>query len=175
MQLVNGYIASSGQPTCKGVAEDDYFVVDIRLRGAVLGVARIHDTGSEPHSAVRMWLKGKPRRDVVRKLAEPAKAGAILPAGCLPEGVGEGWGGMAVMDRPEEITVDNLNDAFVDWVTKVEDQLAGVVGWRAGNGRRYAVAPPGPGWSGSALWASRRPAGASTRQLPSPGRLLQDG
>ena len=65
LQLVNGQVHATGQPTCKGM-EDGYFVVDWRLGSAVLGVALVNDTGGTPHSAVRLWLKGQPRRDMVR-------------------------------------------------------------------------------------------------------------
>ena len=84
LQLVGGCIMATGQATCKGV-EDDYFVVDKRLRNSVVGVACIHDTGSKPHTAVRLWLRGNPRRDLVRSLVAPKKADACLPLGCLPE------------------------------------------------------------------------------------------
>ena len=77
LRLVGGSIRSTGQPTCKGV-EDDYFVVDARLGAAIIGVACVHDTGSKPHSGVRMWIKGRPRRDMVRPLVAPARAEARL-------------------------------------------------------------------------------------------------
>jgi hypothetical protein len=90
LQLVNGSLHATGQPTCKG-AEDDYFVVGRRLHGAVLGVAIINDTGARPHSAVRLWLKGSPRQDMVRTLVTPKKAEANLPQGCLPEQADHDW------------------------------------------------------------------------------------
>ncbi|CAK0833333.1 unnamed protein product, partial [Prorocentrum cordatum] len=74
LRLAGGAIVSTGLATCKGAAEDDHFVVDARLRGAIVGVALVHDAGSRPRSAVRIWVKGRPRRDVVRSLAAPAKA-----------------------------------------------------------------------------------------------------
>ena len=55
--LVGGHIVATNAATCKG-AEDDYFVVDLRLKSAVLGIALVNDTGAGPHSAVRLWVRG---------------------------------------------------------------------------------------------------------------------
>ncbi len=70
ISLVKGHLVCTRSATCRAV-EDDYFVVDRRLRRAVVGVALVHDTGAKPHFAVRMWLKGKPRRDTSRVMRAP--------------------------------------------------------------------------------------------------------
>ena len=128
LHLVDGFIVSTGRPTCKGVTENDYFVVDTRLRGAVVGVAGIHDTGSEPHTAVRMWLKRRPRRDNIRTVLAPKKAEAFLPLGCLPRSAEEGWGDLADLSEPHLLCKHNLNVSFKSWVCRVEDQLADIAG-----------------------------------------------
>eukprot|EP00969_Alexandrium_andersonii_P348178 15395888-Alexandrium_andersonii.AAC.1 len=129
LALVRGAIVATGQATCKGAAEDDYFVVDARLRGAVVGVALVNDTGSRPHSAVRLWLKGRPRADTVRVLVAPARAEAVLPQGCLPQNAGDGWGALAELDCLKEASREDLNRDYVAWVTKVEEQLSDVAGF----------------------------------------------
>ncbi len=75
LQLVDCQAHVTGQPTCKS-AEDDYFAAHRRLGTAILGVALINDTGGKPHSAVRLWIKGRPRRDAVRVQLAPRKAEA---------------------------------------------------------------------------------------------------
>ena len=143
LRLVGGAIVSTGQPTCKGV-EDDYFVVDTRLRSAVIGVALVHDTGSEPHSAVRMWLKGRPRRDMLRSLAAPAKAEAFLPQGCLPQSADDGWDDVVDMGRPDLFNAENLNKSFVKWMGRVEDQIADVAGLTSRERVAFCTRSDGP-------------------------------
>ena len=72
LQLVGGQIHASNQPTCNQ-NEYDFFVADKRLSSLVLGVALVNDTGSKPHSAIRLWLQGKPRSHSVLVLAQPLK------------------------------------------------------------------------------------------------------
>ena len=93
LRLVEGKIRSSGVATCKG-NELDHFVVAARINHAVLAVARITDTGSGPHSAVRMYIKGQLRKDLVRVVVTPPKADAVQHLGaiiCTPLRVGTLW------------------------------------------------------------------------------------
>ena len=144
LRLVGGSIVSTGLATCKGAAEDDYFVIDARLRGAIVGVALIHDTGSRPHSAVRIWVKGRPRRDMVRSLAAPAKAEAFLPHGCLPSDAGEGWDDIAAHSHPGDFTPELLDQGFTAWITKVERQIAGVAGFSLKERSKFCTRAGGP-------------------------------
>ena len=89
-----GRIRSTGRPTC-GNKEYDFFVVGVRLDPAVAGVALVTDTGAEPHSVVRLWLRAAPRRDTVRVLVSPPRAAAVPPLGCFPQAAAEGWDGIA--------------------------------------------------------------------------------
>eukprot|EP00972_Heterocapsa_arctica_P007426 1085331-Heterocapsa_arctica.AAC.1 len=133
LDLVGGHLANVGQPTCrgKGTSEVDYFVVDARLRGAIVGVACIHDTGSWPHSAIRMWLNGRPRVDMLRTMVAPAKADALLPQGCLPHSASEGWDDIASWNDPASRTMENLNQSFEAWMEKTEGQIADIAGLEA--------------------------------------------
>ncbi len=169
LRLVQGAIISTGQATCKD-AELDYFVVDKRLKDSVLGVARIHDTGSKPHSAARMWLKGNPRRDKVRTLVAPRKAEADIPAGCLPQAACEGWDSIAdlsgtaaqsVYREPETETTgtkrystacfggrtrsakDILDSSFCQWLDRVEDSIADIHGWEGKDKTSFCVRSEG--------------------------------
>ena len=94
LQLVNGRVHAPDQPTCNAQIHG-YFVVDSRLQQSVLGVALVIDTGARPHSAVRFWMRGKPRRHMVRVLAQPYKARPLPPQGCLPENASKGFEGIA--------------------------------------------------------------------------------
>ena len=143
LQLVQGVVISSGQATCKGV-EDDYFVVDKRLKDSVVGVAGIHDTGSRPHSAVRMWMKGNPRREMVRSLSAPKKAEAAIPSGCLPREAGEGWADIADLARPAGFCKDMLERSYCTWVGKVESLIADMHGWDCKQRQQFCVRAGGP-------------------------------
>ena len=108
----------------------DYFVTDKRLDASVLGVALIHDTGARPHSALRLWLKGRPHNDMVRMLQAPRKADAVLPPSCLPERAHQQWDEMIATIR-ESGTEDSgdrsraeLDEAYLKWIGRVEEQIA---------------------------------------------------
>ena len=117
LHLVDGVVKCSGSATCKSV-EDDFFVVDRRLDQAVEAVAVVSDTGAGPHSAVRLWLRGDARKDVVRKMVLPAKPEPIPPRGCLPADAHDGWEDIEIPDCA------SLDARFADWLTRVEGQLA---------------------------------------------------
>ena len=89
LNLVKGCVQAPSRPTC-GLKEYDFFVIDARLRPAVVGVSLVCDTGAKPHSAVRLWLRRKPRRHMVRVLRPPRKANPLLPRGCLNSDAGKG-------------------------------------------------------------------------------------
>ncbi len=97
LQLVNGQAYAAGQPTRKSV-EDDYFFADRRLSSSALGVALVNDAECKPRSAVRLWLKGRPRRDAVRELKAPSKGEAQLPSGREPLHAGQVWKRIADCD-----------------------------------------------------------------------------
>ena len=84
LDLVQGCIVVPGGPTC-GKETYDYFVVSKGLRPAVLGAAVVDDGGFHPHSPTRLFLKGKPRKEVTRVLVAPRKFPAETPAGCLQD------------------------------------------------------------------------------------------
>ena len=110
LRLVGGVVHASNQSTCNE-QEYDYFVVDSRLNRAVLGVAIVIDTGAKPHSAVRLWLQGKPRSHSVRVLAHPAKVSASPPQGCLPRNSTLGFEGIAQTADADQAEVKDLDSS----------------------------------------------------------------
>ena len=78
LRLVGGVIKATGQATCKSI-EDDFFVVDRKLDQAVEAAAIVRDTGAKPHSAVRLWIRGSARKDLVRTSVQPPKPEATPP------------------------------------------------------------------------------------------------
>ena len=81
LDVVHGKIAAPEAPTC-GHNTFDYFVVCRKLAGAVVAVAIVDDAGLHPHSPSRLFVKGRPRNEMVRVLVHPRKIPAILPSGC---------------------------------------------------------------------------------------------
>ena len=125
LSLVQGVIAATKAPTCRG-KEDDYWVVCAKLGGATFDPALVRDTAVGPHSAVRLWLQGKPRSNMVRAVRTPLRAPPDLPLSCdvrddtqwdrVFEGVGC------------HTTSDELSSHFKQLVSGIERQVANHLG-----------------------------------------------
>ena len=87
LDLVGGVIVEPGRATC-GRRTYDYFVIARGLQRAVRGIAVVTDAGLHPHSPVRLYLQGKPRRLLARTLVHPHKFPADF-ASWLPAGPGQ--------------------------------------------------------------------------------------
>jgi len=124
--LVGGHIVATTAATCKGA--EDHFVVDVRLKSAVVGIALVNDTGAGPHSAVRMWVRGRPRDDMVRSVKSPPEARPCMPLGCLPQFSTQDWESVIDVKHPELFNAHTLNAGFAKCITMVEEQLAHVMG-----------------------------------------------
>ena len=81
--MVRGVIVAPSSPTCNG-STYDYFVVSEGLRPCVAGIARIDDSGLNPHWPVRLYLRSNARRHLVRQLVRPCKVPGVLPCGPKP-------------------------------------------------------------------------------------------
>ena len=147
LELVQGTVWAPQFPTCNQRVYD-YFVADRRLDHAVLGVAVVSDTGGFPHSAVRLWLRGAPRRDRVRVLCTPLKASADLPAGCIgPCAAGMGWDAIAATDPgqlPPAAAQRALDAGFATWMGLVEHSLACTLGLSDHQRKRFYTRQLGP-------------------------------
>ena len=122
LQLVSGKTFATGQVTCKA-QETDYFVVCKQLFHAVVHVALVHDTGAKPHTAVRMWLRGQPRKDLCRTVVTPRKVPGILPAACLESRFEDGWD-FICSDGGSSPSLDHmLNTHYPLWLDRVESCL----------------------------------------------------
>lgn len=84
LDLVQGYIVAPEGPTC-GKMTYDYFLVFKGLRPAVLGASVVDDAGFYPHSPTRLFLKGRPRKEMARAPVAPRKFPSTAPAGCLED------------------------------------------------------------------------------------------
>ena len=127
LRMVEGRIRATGAATCKG-SEFDYFVVSSAINHAVLGVARITDTGAGPHAAVRMFIKGKLRSDYVRVLATPPKADAAQPLGCHSAQTMQQWDSVAPRTTREGTTQELLDMGFTTWIKCAEEALCEIGG-----------------------------------------------
>ena len=112
LELVGGCIQASGQATCHN-NEYDYFVIDARLQHAVIGVAIVVDSGVSPHSPVRLWMRGHPRRHKVRVLVAPTRTNPMPPAGCLPADAHMHWEQVVDVTKPHDFNRQNLNWAQI--------------------------------------------------------------
>ena len=137
--LVNGVLHSPGVATCKG-RQIDFFVTSAALAPAVAAVLVVGDTGSGPHSAVRMLLKAAPRGLKVRCLAAPRKFPAFLPAGCLPSPPCYN----DVIEMRSAATGHNLDQSYLRWLRRVEHELADVSCLDAAERRRACCRAGGP-------------------------------
>jgi hypothetical protein len=143
LKLVGGQIQAPELPTCNSSVYD-YFVIDKRLGNSVLGVAAVEGTGSKPHSAVRLWMQGKPRRHSVRVLARTAKAGPSLPRGCLPETSGKGFEDIAPLVDIDSADVATLDDSYIRWIAQIEAQIADMQGPEGPSRKRICCRAAGP-------------------------------
>ena len=146
LELVQGTLWTPKAPTCN-FAEYDYFVIDRRLDHAVLGVAVINDTGSRPHSAVRLWLREAPRRDRVRVLRRPGKAPALLPSGCATQAEVQRWEALAAALAAAPSTADlgaALDVALRGWIQTVEHSIADQLSLSTAERKRFCTRANGP-------------------------------
>jgi hypothetical protein len=127
LRLVDGRVRASGVATCKG-RENDWYVVSRSINHAILGVARITDTGANPHSAVRLWVKSHARKDLVRSLAAPPKADAVQPAGCHNQCELEGWSDIAADPQHLSFSQGKLDTEFARWIRASEEGLCSIGG-----------------------------------------------
>jgi hypothetical protein len=125
LRLVGGKVRCSGVATCKG-NEFDFFVVADSINHAVLGVARITDTGAGPHSAVRMWVKGHLRKDLVRVVATPPKAEAMQPLGCHNLQATQQWEAIAPDTDHQSMSQAVLDGGFSTWIRRAEETLCDI-------------------------------------------------
>ena len=174
LHLVGGAIRASGHATCGG-NEYDFFVICRRLDCMVEAVFRINDAGFNPHSPVRLWIRGMARDLKIRVLLPPKKIHAMLPKGCLNESHSQGWEDVVSLDDPELWSQDLLNTDFIKWIVKAESDVADILSLDEGErarmnsrskGHRFSIQPalgrPGSkcpkvscitlAWKAIALW-----------------------
>lgn len=80
LELVGGVVIAPTGPTCNESVYE-YFVVSESLMYAVNSNAVVRDAGLEPHSPVRLFLRHRPRLQMVRQLVKPNSLPAKLPFG----------------------------------------------------------------------------------------------
>ena len=85
LSLVKGVVIAPAVPTCNDSVYD-FFVVSESMLYAVHSVAVVGDAGLEPHSPVRLFLRDRPRLQLMRQLVKPCSLPAKLPFGpeCEP-------------------------------------------------------------------------------------------
>ena len=83
LELLNGVIHAPSVPTCNGRVID-FFVTSASLASAVVAVSVVLDSGTSPHSAVRLLLRASPRSVMINTLRKPFKFASVLLAGCAP-------------------------------------------------------------------------------------------
>ena len=86
------------------------------------------DAGAHPHELVRTYLRAAPRAIMANCLCKPAKFAAVLPSGCPPQP--PDYATVASGEVGEDVHVDTaqLDSDYVDWISKVETELADVCG-----------------------------------------------
>ena len=123
LELLNGVLHAPSAPTCNGRVID-FFVTSASLASAVVAVSVVLDSGTSPHSAVRLLLRASPRSVTVNTLRKHLKFAAMLPAGCAPP-AGD-YSDVIALHGAVVATSDNLNHGYEAWISRVEDELADV-------------------------------------------------
>ena len=149
LQLVRGVVHAPAQLTC-GLKRFDYFISSENLACAVVGVANIIDVGSHPHSPTRLFLRAALRKIMIRSLCKPAEFSAMLPAGCPPAPPDYSQIAPELAYNSHSDDCDRLNVDFVEWVRRVEYELADICGLEGRTrdaaccrceGQRFAMKP----------------------------------
>ena len=73
LQLIKGKVVVAEAPTC-GLSKYDYFIVDSRLGGAVVGAALVVNAGFHPHCPARLFMRKGCRQLVKRVLVHSGKS-----------------------------------------------------------------------------------------------------
>ena len=123
LQLVGGTVHAPSLPTCNGRVID-FFVTSATLAFAVVAATVVSDTGTYPHSAVRLLVRASPRCVMVNSLRKPAAFAAVLAAGCAP--LGPDYSDVVTVHGVHSATTDNLNLGYTTWIARVENELADV-------------------------------------------------
>ena len=123
LQLVGGTVHAPSLPTCNGRVID-FFVTSATLAFAVVAATVVSDTGTYPHSAVRLLVRASPRCVMVNSLRKPAAFTAVLAAGCAP--LGPDYSDVVAVHGMHSATTDNLNLGYTTWIARVENELADV-------------------------------------------------
>ena len=113
LSKVGGHVVAPEVPTCRSTTGGrviDFFVVDNRLRGGVIGVSTVLDLQTSPHSAVVLQLKASAPTQLFRTLAKPKAFPATRAPGC-PR-------------KPPPVDLDGFSDS-VDGVDKTYSYLVG--------------------------------------------------
>jgi hypothetical protein len=112
-RMVGGQVVAPAMPTC-GSATIDFFVVSNGLRACVHSIRVLEDAGTAPHRGTRLTVWGNARSRMVRKMTTPRPI-ASLPAGPCNTSRWSLW-------IPEEVTRDNLDSCYSQWIAEVEVQ-----------------------------------------------------
>ena len=142
LELVRGCIQAAGHATCND-NEYDYFVMDKRLSPAVVSVRRVGDAGTNPHSPVRLLMRGRPRSHVIKVLVTPPKAMPSPPAGCLEAKHHEDWDTILSNDM-ESANSSQYNEAFARWMVLAEAQIADICGLEGKAREKFCTRSSGP-------------------------------
>ena len=77
---------------------------------------------------MRIYLRAEPRAIMANCFCKPAKFGAVLPAGCLPEPPNYATVASREVDGAMHIVAAQFDASYVEWIGKVETELADVCG-----------------------------------------------
>ena len=141
LSLVRGVIHTPSSATCNGKVYD-YFVTSTSLSSAVAAVRVVGDSGTSPHSAVRLLLRAAPRSHKMRCLAAPYKFGAHMPQGCAP--LPMSYEDVVGFDVSPSVTSENLDESFNRLISRVEGELADVCGLSGKDREKACCRAQGP-------------------------------
>ena len=96
------------------------------LDSDVVGVVLVNDAGITPHSPVRLWLRGIPRRQTVRVLMPPLRPDPTPPSGCLNADAFADWDEIVDVERPEMFGGSLLDESFGVWMGRIEHQISDI-------------------------------------------------
>ena len=124
-------IKATDEPTCNS-NKFDFFVISEELEAAeaAVGVVRLTDGGFNPHSPVRLLLRGDGRRKMVRELKRPTKIPGLLPPGPMADT--NAWEELAASQ-------DSISDKVAAWYKNARVSLRSLMTGSKNNGIEEAV------------------------------------
>ena len=94
------------------------------LAFAVVAATVVSDTGTNPHSAVRLLMRASPRSVMVNTLRKPATFTAVLATGCAPPE--RDYSDVVAVHGMHGATTGSFNRGYTAWIARAEDELADV-------------------------------------------------